>query len=134
MNSTPADEHAELLVIGAGIAGIAMGAQLRRRGRHDFIIIERSDEVGGTWRDNTYPGVACNVPSHLYSFSWAMNPHWSDLYASGPEIQRYLVRVAREEGLYPHVRFGADVDEARWIRRPNCGRYGRPALSTPAVT
>lgn len=108
------DEAAEILIIGAGFAGLGMGTQLRRHGREDFLIIERADEVGGTWRDNTYPGAACDVPSHLYSFSFAMNPHWSGFYTPGPEIQAYIVGVAEREGLYPHIRFNANMEEARW--------------------
>ncbi|MEB4613529.1 flavin-containing monooxygenase, partial [Leucobacter sp. M11] len=89
-------------------------AQLRRNGREDFLILERAGQVGGTWRDNTYPGAACDVPSHLYSFSFAMNPEWSGFYTPGPEIQDYLVRVANDEGLAPHLRFHANMEEARW--------------------
>lgn len=110
----PADESAEILIIGAGFAGIGMGAQLRRAGREDFLIIERAGQVGGTWRDNTYPGAACDVPSHLYSFSFAMNPDWSGFYTPGPEIQNYLLAVTEAEGLAPHLRLNADMEEARW--------------------
>lgn len=110
----PRDESAEIIIVGSGFAGLGMGAQLRRHGREDFLILDRADEVGGTWRDNTYPGAACDVPSHLYSFSFAPNPDWSGFYAPGPEIQEYLVRFAAEEGLRPHLRLGADMLDARW--------------------
>ena len=68
----PRDESAEILIIGSGFAGLGMGAQLRRHGREDFLILDRAQQVGGTWRDNTYPGAACDVPSHLYSFSLSL--------------------------------------------------------------
>ena len=110
----PRDESAEILIIGSGFAGLGMGAQLRRRGREDFLILDRAQQVGGTWRDNTYPGAACDVPSHLYSFSFAPNPQWSGFYTPGPEIQDYLVRFSEDEGLTPHLRLGADMLEAHW--------------------
>ncbi|MEV5411168.1 NAD(P)/FAD-dependent oxidoreductase [Thermopolyspora sp. NPDC052614] len=100
--------------MGAGFAGIGTGIQLKRKGIGDFVIIERADEVGGTWRDNTYPGVACDVPSHIYSFSFRLNPDWSRVRAPGREIQEYLVTAAREEGLYPHLRFGEALERATW--------------------
>ena len=110
----PRDESAEILIIGSGFAGLGMGAQLRRHGREDFLILDRAQQVGGTWRDNTYPGAACDVPSHLYSFSFAPNPQWSGFYTPGPEIQDYLVRFSEDEGLTPHLRLGADMLEAHW--------------------
>lgn len=110
----PRDESAEILIIGSGFAGLGMGAQLRRHGREDFLILDRAQQVGGTWRDNTYPGAACDVPSHLYSFSFAPNPQWSGFYTPGPEIQDYLVRFSEDEGLTPHLRLGADMLDAHW--------------------
>ena len=82
------------MIIGAGFSGIAMGAKMKRAGRDDFLILEKADEVGGTWRDNTYPGCACDVPSHVYSFSFAPNPSWSSTFSPQPEIQAYLRDVA----------------------------------------
>ncbi len=87
---------------------------LRRSGRRDFVILERADSVGGTWRDNTYPGCACDVPSHLYSFSFAPNPAWSRSFSPQPEIRRYLEDVTDRYGLRRHIRFGTEVTEARW--------------------
>ncbi|WP_432087909.1 flavin-containing monooxygenase [Streptomyces sp. bgisy095] len=107
-------ERADVLVIGTGFAGLGTAARLKRRGGHSFLVLERADDVGGTWRDNTYPGAACDVPSHLYSFSFRPNPDWSRLFARGPEIHSYLRDTAREEGLLPHIRFGAEVTDARW--------------------
>jgi cation diffusion facilitator CzcD-associated flavoprotein CzcO len=107
-------QQADVLVIGTGFAGLGTATRLKRQGQHSFVILERADDVGGTWRDNTYPGVACDVPSHLYSFSFRPNPNWSRLFAPGAEIHAYLRDIAREEGLWPHIRFGAEVTQARW--------------------
>lgn len=100
-------------VLGAGAGGIAMGVALTRAG-YDYTIYERSDGVGGTWRDNTYPGAACDVPSHLYSFSFAPNPWWSRTYATQPEILRYLEQCTDRFGVRPHVRTGTAITEAHW--------------------
>jgi cyclohexanone monooxygenase len=101
-------------VLGAGAGGIAMGVALKRAAI-DFTIFEKNDGVGGTWRDNTYPGAACDVPSHLYSFSFAPNPHWSRTYASQPEILVYLESCADRFELRPHIRFGTAIATAEWI-------------------
>lgn len=111
---TPTATRARVLIIGTGFAGLAMGAQLKRRGMDDFLLLERAADVGGTWRDNSYPGCACDVPSLLYSFSFAPNPEWSDTFSPQPEIQQYLCDVAADEGLLPHCRFEQCVEEARW--------------------
>lgn len=100
------------IIIGSGFGGIGMGAALKRRGMNDFLILEKADEVGGCWRQNTYPGAACDVPSHLYSFSYEPNPDWSHAFARQPEIHAYLKNCARRFGLLPHLRFGAEVSEA----------------------
>src|SRR4029450_10009200 len=88
--------------------------QLRKSGLRDFVLLERADEVGGTWRDNTYPGCACDIPSHLYSFSFELNPDWARTYPAQPEIQAYLVGVARKWGLHERIRFGFEVADARF--------------------
>lgn len=103
-----------LLIIGSGFAGIAMAVALRRRGIDDFVILERAASLGGTWRDNRYPGCACDVESALYSLSFAPNPDWSHTFARQPEIEAYLVRVATEQGIVPFIRFGEEVTGARW--------------------
>src|SRR5262245_23066176 len=108
-------------VIGAGAGGIAIGVKLKRAG-YDFTIYEKSDGVGGTWRDNTYPGAACDVPSHLYSFSFELNPWWSRTYATQPEILAYLERCADQYGLRPNLRTGIAIDEARWDGPAACWR------------
>lgn len=117
------------LVVGAGFAGLAMGARLKRSGDNDFVIIERASDVGGTWRDNNYPGAACDVPSHLYSFSFRTNPDWSAVYSPGPEIHRYLQDTAREEGLLPHLRFNSNMVDASWDEDT-----GRWLVTTSAAT
>lgn len=89
-----------------------MAHELRKRGFHDFTIFEKANEVGGTWRENTYPGVACDVPSHLYSFSFDQNPQWSERYSRGGEIQSYVKDSARRLDFYPHIRFGMTANSA----------------------
>jgi cation diffusion facilitator CzcD-associated flavoprotein CzcO len=104
----------DVAIIGAGIAGIGLGIRLRRRGDRSFAIFERASQPGGTWRDNTYPGVACDVPSHLYSYSFMPNPGWSTFFAPGAEIQRYLMHCIDAEGLDENIRLNTDVAGARW--------------------
>ncbi len=100
-------------VIGAGAGGIAMGIQLADAG-YDFTIFDRADGFGGTWRHNTFPGAECDVPSHLYSYSFAPNPRWSKTYAGQAEILAYLERVAAEHGLGARLRPGITISTARW--------------------
>ncbi len=100
-------------IIGAGAGGIAMGIQLADGG-YDFTIFDRADGFGGTWRHNTFPGAACDVPSHLYSYSFAPNPRWSKTYANQPEILAYLERVAAEHGLGAHLRPHSAITTVRW--------------------
>jgi cation diffusion facilitator CzcD-associated flavoprotein CzcO len=107
----------DVIVLGAGIAGIGLGLRLLRDGSNSFVVLERSDNVGGTWRDNVYPGVACDVPSHLYCLSWLPNPHWSRLFSSGPEIQAYLENCVDREGLRRKIEFGAEMLSAHWSRK-----------------
>lgn len=111
-------------VIGAGYGGIAMGARLRQAGLETFTIYEQADGIGGTWRDNTYPGAACDVPSHLYSLSFAPKPDWSRTFPTQPEILDYLEGVVDDLGLRPHLRLGASLTEARWIEPTASWRLG----------
>lgn len=106
--------HVGKIIIGSGFAGLGMAIQLKRRDDTDFAIIERANDVGGTWRDNHYPGVACDVPSHLYSFSYLPNPEWSRVFSPGPEIQAYMRKCAEDEGLLEHIHFGADMQKSVW--------------------
>ncbi len=107
-------EHVRVAVIGTGFAGLGAGVRLRREGVTDFVILERADAVGGTWRDNSYPGCACDVPSHLYSFSFAPNAAWPRAFSGQEHIRRYLEGIADTYRLRPHIRFGSEVLEARW--------------------
>ncbi len=105
---------ARVAIIGSGFGGIGTAIRLKQEGVENFIIFERAGDVGGTWRDNTYPGCACDVESHLYSFSFAPNPDWTRSFSSQPEIWAYLKRCAREFGVLPHIRFHHEVREAIW--------------------
>ena len=102
------------IIIGSGFAGIGMAIALKKAGLGDFLILEKQADVGGVWRDNTYPGAACDVPSHLYSFSFEPNPNWSRLYAPQPEIFAYLKHVSTKYDLLRHIRFHANLTGARW--------------------
>src|SRR6188472_4566583 len=110
--SMPARVHT--LVVGAGFAGLGAAIKLDEHGFSDFVVVEKGDTVGGTWRDNTYPGAACDVPSQLYSFSFAPNPDWSRSFSPQPEIRAYLERTAREAGVLDRFRFGVTVLDAAW--------------------
>ena len=103
-----------VVIIGAGFGGLAAAVALRRKGINDLLIIERADGVGGTWRQNTYPGAACDIQSHLYSFSFAPNQKWTRTYAHQPEILAYLESVADEFDLRRHLMFGASVRRLAW--------------------
>ncbi|HET8731102.1 MAG TPA: NAD(P)/FAD-dependent oxidoreductase [Moraxellaceae bacterium] len=106
--------HHEIVIVGSGFSGIGMGIALRKAGRHDFIILEKGGDVGGTWRENHYPGAACDVPSNMYSYSFEPNPDWSRSYSPQPEILDYIRRCASKYGVTPHLRFNREVVEARW--------------------
>jgi len=104
----------DILIVGAGFSGLIMALEARKRGFGDIAILEKADDIGGTWRENTYPGVACDIPSHLYSMASHPNPDWSSSYAGGAEIWEYLRKVARDEGLYDLCHFGRTLKAARW--------------------
>lgn len=137
----------DIVVIGTGFGGLCAAVRLKEAGLDDFVLLERGDAVGGTWRDNAYPGCACDVPSHLYSFSFAPNPDWTRAYATQPEIRAYVERCFDTFGVRPHVRLGQEVvratwDEAagRWIVETPTARYAARvlisatgALSNPAL-
>jgi cation diffusion facilitator CzcD-associated flavoprotein CzcO len=101
-------------VVGSGFSGIGLAIRLLQDGVEDFAVLERGDGVGGTWHFNTYPGCACDVPSHLYSFSFAPNPGWSRTYSAQPEIRDYLERVVDDFGVRRKIRLGCEVRSARW--------------------
>ncbi|MET4925725.1 NAD(P)/FAD-dependent oxidoreductase [Streptomyces sp. PSRA5] len=108
-------EHVRVAVIGSGFGGLGAAVRLRRDGITDFVVLERADSVGGTWRDNSYPGCACDVPSHLYSFSFAPNPDWPRTFSGRRHIRAYLEHVADTFGLRPHIRLNHEVRLMRWI-------------------
>jgi cation diffusion facilitator CzcD-associated flavoprotein CzcO len=116
-----------IAVVGGGFGGIGAAAILRRSGYHDVTVFERGERVGGVWHHNTYPGAACDVPSHLYEFSFAPNPRWSRRYSPQAEIQAYLEDVARDHGILDRIRTSTEVQSARWDG-------GRWVLETSAGT
>jgi cation diffusion facilitator CzcD-associated flavoprotein CzcO len=139
--------QARIVIVGSGFAGLGMGIRLKQAGIDDFVILERADDLGGTWRDNSYPGCACDVPSHLYSFSFAPNPDWSRTFSGQEEIWAYLRGCAERYGITPHIRYGHEVteaawdeDERRWRVETTQGPYsgevlvaGMGALSDPSI-
>ncbi len=129
-----------MVIVGAGFGGLGMARQLQLAGVDDFVILDRGDEVGGTWRDNTYPGCGCDVRSHLYSWSFELNPHWSRRYALQPEIQAYVLGCVDRWGLRDRLRFGADVvravfdeDRATWTLHCADGRAFRAPFQVSAI-
>ncbi|WP_171212013.1 NAD(P)/FAD-dependent oxidoreductase [Ruegeria sp. HKCCA5426] len=108
------EHETDMLIVGAGFSGLIMAIEARKRGITKIAILEKADDIGGTWRENTYPGVACDVPSHLYSMATHLNPDWSRAYAGGAEIQAYLQKVAQDEGLYDLCHFHHRLKAARW--------------------
>jgi cation diffusion facilitator CzcD-associated flavoprotein CzcO len=110
----PSSDRLSVIVIGAGFAGLAAAAKLREAGVDDFVILERAERVGGTWRDTVYPGAEVDVPSWLYSLSFVPNPEWSKLNCSAPEILGYIEGIVTRFGLSPHLRFGAEVVRAEF--------------------
>jgi cyclohexanone monooxygenase len=120
----------EVLILGGGLCGMAAAIGLRREGIEDFVIVERSDDLGGTWHHNRYPGCAVDIPSHVYSFSFALQPNWSRIYAPQEELEQYLFDVAREHRLYDHAVLNTEVldaawdeDDQRWIVATTNGTY-----------
>lgn len=107
-------EHTEIAIVGAGFGGLGMAAELLRGGRDDFVVLERNSEVGGTWLANTYPGCQCDVPSNLYSFSFAGKSDWTRAYPEQLQILDYLRHTADHFGVRPHLRLECDVLDATW--------------------
>lgn len=107
-------EHLRVAIIGAGFGGLGAAIRLTKDGVTSIAVLERADDLGGTWRDNSYPGCACDVPSHLYSYSFALNPNWSRSYSPQAEIWEYLRRVAGEFKVAERIRYGVDVTAAAW--------------------
>ena len=104
----------DVAIVGSGFSGLGMAIRLEQEGHRDYVVLERGDDVGGTWEFNTYPGCACDIPSHLYSFSFAPNPDWSETYSRQPEIRAYLQRCADRFGVRSKIRFGCELTVASW--------------------
>ncbi|MEZ0066272.1 cation diffusion facilitator CzcD-associated flavoprotein CzcO [Streptacidiphilus sp. MAP12-20] len=135
MGSSAAVQHVKVAVIGSGFGGLGAAVRLREEGVTDFVVLERAESVGGTWRDNSYPGCACDVPSHLYSFSFAPNPDWPRTFSGQPEIRAYLERIVDRFQLRAYLRFNHTVSGARWDNETarweidtNQGRYSAQVL------
>jgi cation diffusion facilitator CzcD-associated flavoprotein CzcO len=118
-------------ILGTGFAGLGLAIRLKEQGNNDFVLLERATDVGGTWRDNTYPGCQCDIPSHLYSFSFAPNPNWSRLFPTQPEIWDYLRDCAERFGVMPHIRFDHEVQGATWDEEQG---FWRVATSQGEIT
>ncbi|MBJ19687.1 MAG: NAD(P)/FAD-dependent oxidoreductase [bacterium] len=124
---TEKEDNLRFVIIGAGMAGILSAIKLEEAGLHNVTLYEKAERLGGTWRENTYPGIACDVPSHLYSYSFAPNPEWSHQYSPGVEIQRYFEDVASQFGIGDRIRFGEEIErcefvDSRWKLRTRAGR------------
>ncbi len=104
----------KVAILGAGFAGLCMGLRLKAQGETSFVILEKADRVGGTWRENIYPGAGCDIPSHLYSYSFEPNPDWPEVYSTQPDILAYIEGVVERHELAGHIRFGAEVTGAAW--------------------
>ena len=104
-------------IIGAGFAGIIAALRLQQSNRHSFVLFEKAAEVGGTWRDNIYPGCACDVPSHLYSISFEPNPHWTKMYSSQSEIWEYMKEVVQKNDLEKHIRYHTEIVHYEFVER-----------------
>lgn len=112
---------AKVVIVGSGFAGIGLAHRLKQAGIDDVLLLERGEDVGGVWRSNTYPGCTCDVPSHLYSFSFAPNPEWTNTYSPQPEIQAYLRSCVDRFELRPRLRFRVEMLDAAWDE--NVGRW-----------
>jgi cyclohexanone monooxygenase len=137
--SSPLPSSVTHLVVGAGFAGLCAAIKLQEDGERDFLVLEKGADVGGTWRDNTYPGAACDVPSQLYSYSFAPNPDWSMSFSPQPEIQAYLRRTAERSGTLDRFRFSTTMESAtwdhaaqRWVVETSAGRVTSTTLVVAA--
>ena len=114
MNTSNTSKKLRIAVIGAGMAGILAAIRLQQAGKHEVVVYEKADRIGGTWRENTYPGLTCDVPAHAYTYSFAPNPEWSSFFASGAEIQRYFEDVVQRHNLNALIRFNQEIAECVW--------------------
>ena len=116
----PGRRHIHVVILGTGFSGLGMAIRLKQQGYENFVVLEQASDIGGTWRDNTYPGCACDIPSHLYSFSFALNPNWSRAYSPQREIWDYLHRCAKHYGILPHILWNNKLLEASWNEADQC--------------
>lgn len=135
MSDTATLTTTDVVIIGGGFSGVGIAVHLERETDQDYIVLERGHTVGGAWRDNTYPGAECDVPSHLYSYSFALNPNWTKMHAQQPEILDYIEQVAASEGILPNIRFNANVDDVRWddARKVWTVKAGEDVYEAPSV-
>lgn len=140
MISVQAEDMVDVLIVGAGFSGLCLAARLARAGNRNFVLLEKGDSVGGTWRDNRYPGCACDIPSFLYSLSFGPQPDWSRYYPTQAELHAYLKDFAHHFDLLPHVHFNTlfesakwDEDVSRWIVRTKDGRQFSAANLVSAI-
>ncbi|MGB6499332.1 MAG: NAD(P)/FAD-dependent oxidoreductase [Candidatus Acidiferrum sp.] len=113
-NALESETSVDVLIVGSGFSGLCTAIKLRQAGMNSFLLIEKSDDIGGTWYDNRYPGCACDIPSHLYSFSFELWPDWTRMYPGQQEIHEYLKRCVERYGLAPHIRLNTCLHEAVW--------------------
>ena len=113
-NATERNRNLRYVIIGAGMAGLLAAIKLKERGETNFIVYEKGDSIGGTWRENRYPGLTCDVPAHAYTYSFAPNPDWSAFYAPGPEIKAYFEKVANDFGVMQSIKFNTEVTGSRF--------------------
>ena len=111
----PSTRDLSVAIIGAGMSGIAAAIKLREQGYRDIVIYEKAERLGGTWRENTYPGLSCDVPSHLYSYAFEPNPRWSHLFSPGAEIQAYFEGVAKKYDVERLMRFNTAITRAEFV-------------------
>ena len=122
-----------IVIIGAGMAGICASIKLSEAGYHNHVIYEKADKVGGTWRENTYPGLSCDVPAQIYTYSFEPNPEWNSTFATGSEIYDYFHHVADKRGVYDKICFGEEIThcefkDGAWDVRTGTGREERAAI------
>src|SRR5689334_10780353 len=129
-------KHYDAVIVGAGFGGIGAAIQLKRLGFHNLLILERESDLGGTWHVNRYPGLAVDIPSSTYSYSFEPNPYWSRLFAPGAELKRYAEHVADKYDLRRHMRFGQVVQGAVWDEDEQLWRVsvaGEPTITARYV-
>jgi cation diffusion facilitator CzcD-associated flavoprotein CzcO len=138
MQDTGTQRDLRFAIVGAGMAGILSAIRLHKAGLDNFTIFEKADRLGGTWRENTYPGIACDVPSHFYSYSFEPNPDWTHRFSPGAEIQEYFEEVARRRGVTERIRFGDEVtrcafEGGRWHLETASGHHDEADLVIAAT-